>query len=390
MRLLRASGRVARIPEEGLVTRSLAIAPRERLLDASLKHLIDAGVVAVVSWDTSGQIQEANDYFLEVVGYSRGELESGHLTWSRLSPSDDHEVVERLKQEGVVRGHERELVRRDGSHAFVRVHSALCGDPARIVSIVVDVSQQKKVESERLVLMDQERLARAEAESAVQSRDDILAIVSHDLRNPLNIIAMSANLLEAPIGDAKRATQLGIIRRAVTRMNRLIGDLLDVSQITSGTLRISTERVDVAAICEEAAHVFLPLLATKEQAFACRPPAQPVFVRADRDRISQVLANLIGNAHKFTPEGGQVELRAEALDGFVRFSVADTGPGLSARDLPHIFDRFWQSRRVRRGGVGLGLPITKGIVNAHGGDIWVESTAGVGTTFFFTLPVCHP
>ena len=370
--------------------RSLAIAPSEQVLDAYLKRLVDSGVVAAVSWDTGGRIEEANDYFLEVVGYSREELESGHLTWARLSPSDDHAVIEQLKQEGIVRGHERELVRRDGSHAFVRVHSALCGDPARIVSIVVDVSEQKRVESERLVLMEQERLARAEAESAVQSRDDILAIVSHDLRNPLNIIAMSANLLEAPIGDEKRATQLGIIRRAVTRMNRLIGDLLDVSQITSGTLRISTERVNVAAICEEAAHVFLPLLAAKEQAFACRAPAQPVFVQADRDRISQVLANLIGNAHKFTPEGGQVELRAEALHGFVRFSVADTGPGLSARDLPHIFDRFWQSRRVRRGGVGLGLPITKGIVNAHGGDIRVESTAGVGTTFFFTLPVCHP
>ena len=378
------------MPEEGLVIPSPATAPREKLLNASLKHLIDSGVVAVVSWDASGRIQEANEYFLEVVGYSREELESGHLTWARLSPSDNHAVIEQLKQEGIVRGHERELVRRDGSRAFVRIHSALYGDPAKVVSVVVDVSEQKKVESERLVLMEQERLARAEAESAVQSRDDILAIVSHDLRNPLNIIAMSANLLEAPIGDAKRATQLGIIRRAVTRMNRLIGDLLDVSQITSGTLRISTEPADVAAICEEAGHVFLPLLATKEQAFQCRPPVQPLFVQADRDRISQVLSNLIGNAHKFTPEGGQVELRAEALDGFVRFSVADTGPGLSARDLPHIFDRFWQSRRVRRGGVGLGLPIAKGIVNAHGGDIWVESTAGVGTTFFFTLPVCHP
>lgn len=376
------------MPEDGIVIRSLAFTRREKLLDVNLKHIFDSGVVAVVSWDTSGQIEEANDYFLEVVAYSREELESGHLTWARLSPADDHAVIEQLKQDGIVRGHERELVRRDGSHAFVRVHSALCDHPGKIVSIVVDVSEQRRVESERVALMEQERLARAEAESAVQARDDILGIVSHDLRNPLNIIAMSANLLETPIGDAKRATQLGIIRRAVTRMDRLIGDLLDVSQITSGTLRISTEPVDVAAICEEAQHTFVPLLATKDQAFECRPPVHPVFVQADRDRISQVLSNLVGNAHKFTPEGGQVELHAQALDGFVRFSIVDTGPGLSARDLPHIFDRFWQARRVRRGGVGLGLPITKGIVNAHGGHIWAESTAGVGTTFSFTLPVC--
>ena len=359
-------------------------------LDDALKHTFDSGVVAVVSWDMGGQIEGANDYFLEVAGYPREELEAGRLTWARLSPYDDDAIVRRLAQEGIVRGHERTLVRRDGSQALVKIHSALCGRPGKVVSVVVDVSEQSRAESERLVLMEQERAARAEAESAVQSRDDILAIVSHDLRNPLNIIAMSANLLEAPIGEAKRVAQLGIIRRAVTRMNRLIGDLLDVSQITSGTLRINTEPVDVAVICEDASNVFLPLLATKEQAFECTPPAQQVFVRADRDRISQVLSNLIGNAHKFTPEGGQVELRVEALDGFVRFAVADTGPGLSAQDLPHIFDRFWQSRRVRRGGVGLGLPITKGIVNAHGGDIWAASTAGVGTTFFFTLPACDP
>jgi signal transduction histidine kinase len=100
-----------------------------------------------------------------------------------------------------------------------------------------------------------------------------------------------------------------------------------------------------------------------------------------------VLSNLVGNAHKFTPEGGHIEVRIEAVDGFARFTVADTGPGLGAQDLPHVFDRFWQARRVRRGGVGLGLPITKGIVDAHGGRIWAESVAGVGTTFHFTIPV---
>ena len=129
------------MPEEGLVIPSPATAPREKLLNASLKHLIDSGVVAVVSWDASGRIQEANEYFLEVVGYSREELESGHLTWARLSPSDNHAVIEQLKQEGIVRGHERELVRRDGSRAFVRIHSALYGDPAKVVSVVVDVSE---------------------------------------------------------------------------------------------------------------------------------------------------------------------------------------------------------------------------------------------------------
>lgn len=364
----------------------MAIAAREGLLEESLRRISDSGAVAVVVWDTSGRIREANDYFLDIVGSSREAMESGHLTWALLSTAGDGAFVERLQADGVVRGEERALVRGDGSRVFVRLHSTLCGDHGKVVSVVVDVSEQRRVESERLALIEREKQARAEAESAVHSRDDILAIVSHDLRNPLNIIAMSANLLETPIAEARRQGQLGIIRRAVTRMNRLIGDLLDVTQITSGTLRLNAESIDIAGIVEEARYMFVPLLATKDQVFECSLPGRPAFVRADRDRIAQVLSNLVGNAHKFTPEGGRIELRVEVLEGVVRFAIADTGPGLSIQDLPHIFDRFWQARRVRRGGVGLGLPITKGIVNAHGGDIWAESTAGVGTTFFFTIP----
>jgi signal transduction histidine kinase len=211
--------------------------------------------------------------------------------------------------------------------------------------------------------------------------------VSHDLRNPLSTIAMSAALLEAPLAEANRNAQLGIIRRAVSKMGRLIEDLLDVTQITSGKLRISTAPLEVASLCEEAWQVFAPLLAAKNQQFECTAPPAPLVIEADRDRISQVLSNLVGNAHKFTPEGGRIALRIDALEGFARFVIADSGPGLSSQDLPHIFDRFWQARRVRRGGVGLGLPITKGIVDAHGGRIWAESSAGVGTKFFFTIPI---
>jgi signal transduction histidine kinase len=194
-------------------------------------------------------------------------------------------------------------------------------------------------------------------------------------------------LLEAPLPEDKRKAQVGIIRRAVAGMSRLIADLLDVTQATSGKLRVHPAPLEVAAICDDARLMFASLLEGKHQQFRCSvdPLAGPVL--ADRDRIAQVLANLVGNAHKFTPEGGRIEVRADAVEAAVRFTVSDTGPGLAAEDLPHVFDRFWQARRVRRGGVGLGLPITKGIIDAHGGRIWVESSAGVGTTFYFTLPL---
>jgi PAS domain S-box-containing protein len=346
-------------------------------------------------WDAHGRIHDANDRFLEMLGYERGDLEAGRLEWSSLTPAQyrerDRAAMERLERLGIARAEEREYVRRDGALVFARLHSTVLDEePVRFISIVVDVSEQNKAAVEQRSLMERETQARAEAENAVRSRDDVLAIVSHDLRNPLNIIAMSAAVLDKPLPDDTRAAQVGIIRRAVAGMNRLIGDLLDVTQITSGKLRIEARPVRVSSICEDTHAVVVPLLAAKSQQFECVTPSADAWVLADRERISQVLSNLIGNAHKFTPEGGNIALRVEIADGFARFVVDDTGPGVSVHDLPHIFDRFWQARRVRRGGVGLGLPITKGIVDAHGGRIWAKSAAGIGSTFYFTLPLAPP
>ncbi|HYC36929.1 MAG TPA: HAMP domain-containing sensor histidine kinase [Usitatibacter sp.] len=226
----------------------------------------------------------------------------------------------------------------------------------------------------------------AQAAGAAQSRDDILAIVSHDLRNPLNLIAMSARALEDCASEEARKAQLGIIHRAVARMSRLIGDLLDVSQIAQGTLRVQPAPLEVSALCGEAKLMFTTLLASKGQAFECPQAIDALSVLADRDRMLQVLSNLVGNAHKFTPEGGRVALRVEADGAFARFAIVDSGPGLAANELPQLFDRFWQAGRERRGGVGLGLPIAKGIVEAHGGRIWAESSPGLGTSFYFTIP----
>lgn len=371
--------------EDGRVAQALSPLHRH------LRWVADSGMVGVVLWDADGRIHDANDRFLEVVGYSREDLAAGRLSWDLLAPAErraiDRESLQRLQERGMARSEEGQYVRADGTRVFVRIHSALCDEPGKAISVVVDVSEQRRTEAQRLSLMQREMQARSEAESAVRARDDILAIVSHDLRNPLNIIAMSAGLLDSPLPEAARQAQLGIIRRAVAGMDRLIGDLLDVSQITSGTLRITTAPLDVRQIFDDAREAFVPLLARKSQRFECSLPKAPVTVQADRERISQVLWNLIGNAHKFTPEGGLVALRVGTADGFAQFTVSDTGPGLSAQDLPHVFDRFWQARRVRRGGVGLGLPITKGIVQAHGGRIWAESSAGVGTTFHFTIPI---
>jgi PAS domain S-box-containing protein len=354
--------------------------------------IADSGVVGVVLWDASGAIHEANDRFLEILGYRRAEFAGRGLGWLDLAPPESHALeqqdIDRLRERRVARSEERQYRRKDGSPVFARKHSvALADGSGRVLSILVDISDQKRAQAELRDLMERETAARAEAEAAVRSRDDILAIVSHDLRNPLSVIAMGASLLDSALPEDKRAAQVGIIRRAVAGMNRLISDLMDVSQITRGALRVDIAPIDAAVICEDAVGHFTPLLASKNQELRCGCKAAGTPVLADRERVAQVLGNLIGNAHKFTPEGGRIELAATALPDCVRFTVTDTGPGLAAEDQPYVFERFWQARRVRRGGVGLGLPITKGIVDAHKGRIWVESSPGVGTAFHFTLPL---
>ena len=239
-----------------------------------------------------------------------------------------------------------------------------------------------------------------EARQAVSAREEVLKIVSHDLRNPLGTIAMATQfMLEEPgLPEAMRTKQLKSIQRAGERMNRLIQDLLNVARMEAGRLIVEPERVEPGALLGEALEMLRPLAADKgivlagealpDAGAAALPP-----VHADPGRVLQVLGNLVGNAIKFTPSGGRVTIRAEralGLGGKVRFSVADTGPGIPPEQLPHIFGRFWQANRADRRGIGMGLAIAKGIVEAHGERLWVESRVGEGTTFYFTLAEAKP
>lgn len=239
--------------------------------------------------------------------------------------------------------------------------------------------------------LEHEREARRLAEAAVRARDDILAIVSHDLRNPLGTIAMSIGLLERDIGPERRRAQAEVARRSIARMERLIQDLLDVNQMESGRLAVAPVPSDAAALAQEALPSMQLHAAERDLTLAVRLPAEPLRVLADPPRIAQVLANLVGNAMKFTPAGGRIDVELVRDGAEARFCVLDTGPGIDEADQPHLFDRFWQARdRPRRGGVGLGLPIAKGIVEAHRGRIWATRRPEGGSRFCFTLPLAEP
>jgi PAS domain S-box-containing protein len=230
--------------------------------------------------------------------------------------------------------------------------------------------------------LENARLYRA-AQRAVHARDEVLGVVAHDLRNPLGVIVLQARLLKAQ-GVCRKAAEA--IERASNRMNRLIRDLVDMTSLEAGHLSIEQARLPTRPIVSDALESQKALAASASLELRLDVASDLPDVLADRDRLLQVLENLIGNAVKFVEPGGRITVGARSRDGDVLFWVADTGAGIAAEDQPHLFDRFWQKRRGRRGGAGLGLPIVKGLVEAHGGRVWVDSTLGRGSTFFFTIP----
>jgi PAS domain S-box-containing protein len=241
------------------------------------------------------------------------------------------------------------------------------------------------------LLIDNARLYRA-AKHAVRERDDVLGIVAHDLRNPLGAILMYASALRkgGPAAGPGASRPADLIERAASRMNRLIGDLLDVTRLEAGRLSVEPERVPAARVVADALDAQKAVAAASSCALDAELAPDLPDVWADRDRLLQIFENLVGNALKFTDPGGRITIGATPRDGELMFWVGDTGHGMSAEEVAHVFDRFWQARKADRRGAGLGLPIVKGIVEAHGGRIWVVSTPDRGSTIFFTLPAAPP
>lgn len=269
-----------------------------------------------------------------------------------------------------------------------------------LLGVVMLLSSRRSYEAADLALA--ERMAGAaalaidnaalysNAQEALRSRDRVLAVVAHDLRNPLGVITMCAELLLGETLDPEqRLRQLQIVRRSAERMEHLIQDLLDVARIEAGRLVLETTHLDPGDLVQEAVELNAAIADARSLELRGEVPAGSGAVLADRERVQRVLANLVGNAMRFTPAGGTIVVRAEPMQGeaAVCVSVSDTGAGVAAEELPNLFLPFWQSQRGNGGGAGLGLAIVRGIVEAHGGRIWAESTPGKGTTLSFTLPL---
>ncbi|MEO8185479.1 MAG: ATP-binding protein [Deltaproteobacteria bacterium] len=220
----------------------------------------------------------------------------------------------------------------------------------------------------------------------VRARDDVLGIVAHDLQNPLNVISMAANMLLTRVTEQLARRPIERIVRSVQRATRLLRDLLDVGAIEEGHFAIERRRLDPTSLILSALESQQSLAADASVITATDLSPSLPPIDADEERLLEVLENLIGNAIKFTSPGGTISVGASSENDQIKIWVADNGSGIPEQQLPHIFDRFWQAKRGDRRGTGLGLTICKGIVEAHEGQIWAESTPGKGTTLFFTLP----
>lgn len=259
-------------------------------------------------------------------------------------------------------------------------------DPGRRFT-AADLSVAEQVAGRAALALENARLYET-ARRAVQARDEVLGIVAHDLRNPLASVLLQVRLLRRPRGEPERRSQDAVERiyRSGLRMNRLIEDLLDVARLEAGRFSIERRRIPARELVHEAVEGQRAMAAQSSVDLNLEAAPELPDIAGDRERLLRVLQNLIDNAVKFSAAGDRVTIGAAPGRGDVVFWVADTGPGIPAHQIVHIFDRFWQGKQTDRRGTGLGLAIVKGIVEAHGGRVWVESTPGEGSTFSFTIP----
>jgi PAS domain S-box-containing protein len=391
--------------------------------EARFRWLFESNAIAIAFWDINGNITEANDAYLQLIGYTREEMFLGKLRWIDITSSESQDVQQQimaeLNQYGVSAPKEKYYIHKAGHHIPVLMGSAFrVGSQFDGIAFVIDLTERKRSEQERENLLQRERAARSEAEAANRIKDEFLAILSHELRSPLNPILGWTKLLSTrKLDAAKTAEALAIIERNAKLQAQLIEDLLDVSQILRGKLSLNISSVDLVEVISAALDTVR--LAAQAKAIEIHTVFEPNIglVLGDETRLQQVVWNLLSNAIKFTPQGGRVEVRLSKGLGtrdwglgtrkeaegqfpipdprspiahYAQITVTDTGQGINSDFLPYVFDCFRQadSKTTRQfGGLGLGLAIVKHLVEMHGGTVRAESQGqGQGATFTVMLP----
>jgi PAS domain S-box-containing protein len=346
-----------------------------------LRKIVDTNAVGVLFFDQqTGTLMDANDAFLRITGYTRRQVDGRKLTWRKMTPPEyvDESLrqLEQLEVTGRIGPYEKEYYCKDGSRRWMLFSGASLED-GTIVEFCVDMTDRKRAEE---ALRDADR-----------RKDEFLTMLSHELRNPLAPIANALQLLHLGQGDTSiQQEALGALERQVATITRLVDDLLDVSRVTTGRIQLQQTDVDLNALVWGAADSFRPQMTERKQEFSVSLSGSPLWVHGDPIRLEQVVVNLLSNALKYTPEGGRVWLTVVEEGGDAVIRVRDSGNGIEAALLPHIFELFSQGERGldrRQGGLGIGLPLVKSLVEMHDGTVTAQSEgSGRGSEFVVHLP----
>jgi PAS domain S-box-containing protein len=355
-----------------------------------------SGLLGILVCDLVGNIREANDSFLAMVGYTREEVMSGIVRWADMTPPEwrhlDDAAVKQLQAGGTARPWEKEYLRKDGSRVPILVGVAMLNDE-ECVAFVLDITERKRLEEVRAKSSELEAQNRR-IQEASRLKSEFLANMSHELRTPLNSIIGFADLLhdgEVPQGSPQHREFLADILKSGRHLLQLINDVLDLAKVEAGKIDFCPEPVDLARLAGEVTAVLRTVAATKNIRLEIN--IDPAAARASLDpgRLKQVLYNYVSNALKFTPDSGRVIIRTAPERGdMFRIEVEDTGIGITAQDISRLFVEFQQldaGASKKHGGTGLGLALTKRIVEAQGGTVGVKSKVGQGSVFFAVLPV---
>jgi PAS domain S-box-containing protein len=375
----------------------LLVAQRKKTEQARLRfdRLAEAGVLGVIVCDLLGNIKEANEGFLAMIGYSREELLSGSIRWGDMTPPEwrhlDDDAIEQLKVSGKTRPWEKEYLRKDGSRMPILVGVAML-DESECVAFILDITERKRMEELR------ERSAELENENRrIQEtnrlKSEFLANMSHELRTPLNCIIGFADVLhdgEVSPDSPEHRELLGEILGSGRHLLKLLNDVLDLAKVESGTLDFFPEELELSRVVAEVCGVVRGIASGKSIGLESEIDPAVNGISLDASRLKQVLYNYISNALKFTPEGGKVTIRARSEDpDTFRLEVIDTGIGIAPADVSRLFVEFQQldsGAAKKHAGTGLGLALTKRIVEAQGGWVGVKSALGSGSVFFAVLP----
>jgi protein-histidine pros-kinase len=352
-----------------------------KFADKIVKVLLDASPDAIVIHHQNGAIESVNTQTERWFGYQREELIGQPLEILLPERFRNIHVIhrDRYSKSPTPRpmgtGLDLFALRKDNTEfpVDISIGSLRIGNELYFLSNIRDITEKNRLEIDRV--------------KALQTREQLLGIISHDLKNPLTAILMNIQLAPKILGTTPEIQKwLHVIRTASEHMNTLIQDILTYQKAGTGVLALNKQLIEVNSIIDPVMEIIEPIAIRKSINLKKNIPSQNLQIFCDKDRVFQAISNLLNNAVKFTPEGGCVELQVKEVPEGIKFSVSDTGEGIPEKDIPRLFNEFWQAQKTAKLGTGLGLTIVKAIVEAHGGNVGVRSQLGKGSEFFFILP----